>query len=332
MNEADRLKRSQFNGVVSIDAKQVDYAWLAERLVTLYDATGGNHWLERTRLRSCRFAWRLTSSPFPPLHYCFQFLYPLVSATLTLRCCVLFSHRVLDMKNQFLCFLLLFFATPLWANKEPVEVVSYYIPGLVNEDKTGSLVDMLKKVDEYSGIDFQLKLMPTKRVQKAFSQGLFLGYFPELEEHRVGESCRTANIMQKKIIVFTRQDSPEITSVSQLEGLKVGAVAGYSYGNEIVKNDKIKIEYVKNDDINVKKLLAGRLDVVVGDVHSTVNAVNQSEGKDRLRYDPETPISSLDVFFLFKNNKQGQQLCDDISVALERLRSEGALKTWFDYE
>ncbi len=236
------------------------------------------------------------------------------------------------MKNKLLLVLLLCFIAPVWAKQDPVEVVSYYIPGLVNQDKTGSLVDMLNKVNEYTGVEFDLTLMPTRRVQKAFSQGQLFGYFPELEENRVSDSCRTANIMQKKIIVITRNDSEKITEVSQLEGLRVGAVAGYSYGNEIVKNEKIKIEYVKNDDINVKKLLAGRLDVIVGDAHSTVNAIKQNDKKGELRYNPDEPISLLDVFFLFQNNDKGQQMCSQISTALERLRSEGALKTWFDYE
>jgi len=41
------LRRSQFNGVVSIDAKQVDYAWLAEAMLAVYDADGDALWLER---------------------------------------------------------------------------------------------------------------------------------------------------------------------------------------------------------------------------------------------------------------------------------------------
>lgn len=236
------------------------------------------------------------------------------------------------MKNKLVSVLLICLGTAIYAADEPVEVVSYYIPGLVNNDKTGSMVDMLHKIEEYSDINFELKLMPTKRVQKGFSQGSLLGYFPELEESRVGTSCRTANMMQKKIIVISRKDTPEITSISQLEGLRVGAVAGYSYGVEIVQNDKINIEYVNHDDINVKKLLAGRLDVIVGDAHSTVNAIIDNARGDELRYDPEEPINLLDVFFVFQATENGQMLCDAVSVALERLREEGALKTWFDYE
>ncbi|MEE9319574.1 MAG: DUF255 domain-containing protein [Granulosicoccus sp.] len=50
MMEDGTLKRSQFNGVVSIEAKQVDYAWLAEAMLAVYDADGDPLWLERARL------------------------------------------------------------------------------------------------------------------------------------------------------------------------------------------------------------------------------------------------------------------------------------------
>ena len=34
---------------MSIDAKQVDFAWLAEGLIALYDATGNKHWLNKAQ-------------------------------------------------------------------------------------------------------------------------------------------------------------------------------------------------------------------------------------------------------------------------------------------
>ena len=49
LDSSGRLKRSQFNGIVSIDAKQVDFAWLAEGLIALYDATGNKHWLNKAQ-------------------------------------------------------------------------------------------------------------------------------------------------------------------------------------------------------------------------------------------------------------------------------------------
>jgi len=216
--------------------------------------------------------------------------------------------------------------------QQPVSIVSYFIPGLVNKDKTGLMVDMLNRISEISDIEFDLQLVPAKRAQDSFKRGSIFGYFPELAENRHEPSCRSANMMQKKIIVVTRADSPEITEISQLEGMRVGAVAGFSYGAEIVDNENIKIEYVRSDVANTRKLAAGRIDAIVGDSHSTVNAILENKLEDKLRFDPDKPITLLDVFFLFQDTGQGQVLCDQVSVALEQLRAEGALKRWFDYE
>lgn len=41
------LKRSRFRGTSSLDARQTDYAWLADGLIALYDAEGDSVWLDR---------------------------------------------------------------------------------------------------------------------------------------------------------------------------------------------------------------------------------------------------------------------------------------------
>lgn len=216
--------------------------------------------------------------------------------------------------------------------QQPVPIVSYFIPGLVNKDKTGSMVEMLDRVSEIADIEFDLQLIPTKRVQDSFKRGNIFGYFPALSERRHKPSCRTANLMQKKIIVVTRKDSPPITEVAQLEGIRVGAVSGYSYGEEIIHNENINIEYVRSDVTNTRKLATGRIDAIVGDAHSTINAIVENNLQDEFWYDPDTPVTLLDVFFVFQDTEEGTSLCDSVSIALEQLRAEGALKKWFDYE
>ena len=215
---------------------------------------------------------------------------------------------------------------------EPVEMVSYYIPGLVNSETEGSMVDMLKKISEISGIDFELKLMPTRRVQQAFQNGGINAYFPELEENRHYPSCRTSNMLQKQIIVFTKTGDPKITSIEGLHGKRVGAVSGYSYGTEIINNSAINIQYVDNDDTNLKKLLSGRVDAIVGDVHSTVNAITANNAEEKVYYDAENPINYLDVFFLFSDTAENKAICEQVSVALDQLKESGDLYNWFGYQ
>jgi len=113
-----------------------------------------------------------------------------------------------------------------------------------------------------------------------------------------------------------------IQSIFDLEGLKLGAVHGYSYGPEIVNNKKIKIFYTDNDDINVKMLLNGRIDGILGDNKSTLAAINKSKFKDKFIYDLNKPINILDVFYACQNSIIGKQTCSEISDAIKQLKSE----------
>ncbi len=218
------------------------------------------------------------------------------------------------------------------AQIEHIKLSSYYIPGLVESETKGLMVEMLKAIEQETNIRFELTLMPTARVQHSFLVGKTYGYFPELEDFRPPESCRTVSFMQKKIVAFTRKDSLPIKAVADLEGKKVGAVTGYSYGINIINNSKINLQRVANEQANIKKLLSGRIDVVVGDLDSTVNAINELKMEDQIHFDPAQPIDLLDVYFVFPSHDDGKLHCEMVSNGIEKLRKRGALLVWFGYQ
>ena len=221
--------------------------------------------------------------------------------------------------------------TPTVYAKDNVALTSYYIPGLVDNPQRGVMVDMLRALEQQSDLSFQLTLMPTARVQQSFVKNRIYSYFPELEEFRPVNSCRTASFMKKAIIAVNLKGKPPISHVSQLEGLRVGAVTGYSYGKAIVKNPAITLERVDNDKTNLQKLLAGRIDAIAGDIHSTVNAIKELQLEDKVNVDIDQPVALLDVFFVFQNTTQGKAHCEKVSTAIEKLRKQGDLFNWFGY-
>ena len=225
-------------------------------------------------------------------------------------------------------------ALPSYASqKETVHIplTSYYIPGLVESKSQGTMVEMLRRLEQVGNLQFELSLMPTARVQQSFVKRKIYSYFPELEEFRPKQSCRTASFMQKGIIAINLAANAPITSVKQLEGLKVGAVTGYSYGLTILNNERIDLIRVNNDKSNLRKLLAGRIDAIVGDMHSTVSAVEELGLTELVNLDVNHPIELLDVFFVFPNSHSGQQHCQQVSDAIKALKGNGELFTWFGY-
>lgn len=138
--------------------------------------------------------------------------------------------------------------------------------------------------------------------------------------------------MQKKIITVVRKDDPLITEIDQLYWKKLGAVTGYSYGNKLTQDPKIKINRVANDDINLKKLLTKRIDVIIGDADSTINSIKANNLAEQVKYDLTQPIDLLDVFFVFQNTPEQVAICQKVSNAIEQLRNQGILLDYFNYQ
>lgn len=230
----------------------------------------------------------------------------------------------------------LYFSSLSFASESTIDTISlksYYIPKLLESESSGTMIELLQAIEGIAPIKFNLELLPTKRVQASFKHQKIAGYFPELEEFRdASSSCRTSAFMSKNIIAFSHKNDQLITNIKQLENRTVGAVNGYSYGTEITHNPKIKIAYTANDDINIQKLISKRINAIIGDAISTVNAAKKAGVTDELRFDTQFPISQLDVFFVFQNDKQGKNRCQIISKAIDQLKSDGTLYTLFGYQ
>lgn len=212
-------------------------------------------------------------------------------------------------------------------------IQSYYIPGLVEDNKTGRFIDVLRLIEQQENVKFEVSIAPTRRVQIDFAVGATFGYFPELEENRPAQgSCRTSAFMQKQIVAFVRKGDALISNVSQLEGKEVGGVSGYSYGLDIVNNPNINLQLVADDRANIKKLLSGRIDIIIGDIHSTVNALKKTNTYDKVEFDSKQAVSHLDVFFLFQDTSEGLRACEVVSSGIEKLRKKGELLTRFGYQ
>lgn len=204
---------------------------------------------------------------------------------------------------------------------EPLMFGSYYIPGLVINENQGTFIRLHKEIMHRTQTYNKLLFMPTKRVQYEFKHNNLISYFPELYENLPKKNSVVSEPFWLKKIIFFSIKQMNIQSTFDLEGLKLGAVRGYSYGPEIVNNKKIEILYTDNDDINVNMLLNGRVDGILGDNKSTIAAINKSKFKDKFIYYLNKPINILDVFYVCQNSIIGKQTCSEISQAIKQLNN-----------
>lgn len=205
---------------------------------------------------------------------------------------------------------------------------AYLIPHYIEGPDSGLLIEYYKKLLQHINWSAKLELNPVRRVQRRFIWGELIGYFPELEQFRPEGSCRTTTVATKHVYAHTLSNRPRISRISELHGLNVGAVSGYSYGTELTENTAINIEYVNNSTLGLRMLLAGRIDVLLEEDRGIYVVAKEMGVVDKLHHDSNAPVSSLEAFFVFQGTPEGVQLCNKFSDAIKAIPFEDIPSAW----
>jgi len=209
-----------------------------------------------------------------------------------------------------------------------VKMGSFFIPGYVDFEKEALFTELNKEIFSRLDKHFDLIVEPVQKARISFLTKNTHVIFPELHESLVkympsGNYVVSESFWKKRIFLYQRKDSA-FTQIEDLYGRRIGAVRGYSYGMKLTKNADLKIHYTNNDIMNIKMLLAGSFEAVLGDDSSTQNAVELAGGSD-LIHAVELPFSALDVFYACRGDVKGIDLCKEISAVIRELKSEGII-------
>ncbi len=116
--------------------------------------------------------------------------------------------------------------------------------------------------------------------------------------------------------------------LSSLKGKKVGLVAGYPFLDD-VKNPEFEIDRTAPDDeTNVQKLLAGKVDAVIDNVTRTGTAVIRLKAADKVTYAKE-PFE-VSRFLIAYNKSVPAAVVAKVDAALRTMRDGGAVKKILD--
>ncbi len=127
-------------------------------------------------------------------------------------------------------------------------------------------------------------------------------------------------------VFMTRANSAvdDIHDLSDLSGLIVGAVAGYTYGHAFDNDDTIFKEPSVDDFTNVRKLLLGRSDIVVGGFETLKYVVNELNAQDKVRF-LATPLVVRDRYIAFQRTPDGYAKAQRLQEQLDLMHSEGII-------
>lgn len=198
-----------------------------------------------------------------------------------------------------------------------------------NNRPVGPLVDIISKAFRRMGLNVEFRKSTWKRslfeVKNGDADGLCAGAVtPERQEYAVYPE---EPLDLEENWVVTRADSlPGMTCMADLKGKTVGMVAGYTYGEEFDNTTTLtKKEYLTEMQL-MKMLLAGRVDIVVGNRQVLEHTVAQADSKARLEY--HFKISEYGLYLMLSKAKDdSEELAQHFARTLRSMRSEGSVRS-----
>ncbi|OUS32556.1 hypothetical protein A9Q99_00335 [Gammaproteobacteria bacterium 45_16_T64] len=205
-----------------------------------------------------------------------------------------------------------------WPPYTGTELLNY---GIASEIVTESF----RKV----GYTTEMTFMPWARLLEEVRIGNYDGAVAAYWTKDRAESYRYSESFLKSPLVFYKRTEDQITwsEYEDLKNYRIGIVRSYANSKELDQADYLDKEVVNTDIFNLKKLLAGHIDLAVIDQFVAQNIIISDIGLFRDLLEPIEPalaVHSLHV--MFTNNRPNANVNADLfHQGLAILKEDGGL-------
>ena len=190
-------------------------------------------------------------------------------------------------------------------------------------------VELVAAVLDEAGIPYRLRLYPWQRVKRMLGRGeaemafQFAGTPERHAEYRLVGPIRTGSTV---FITSTRTAIQEWQEFDDLSPYVIGQVRGYAYEDAFDHADLARDSSAQNPRQLVSMLLAGRIDIIVGDHNQLIYFIREQRAEERVRV-LEKPLVQMPRYVAFA--KADVARAEQFSAALLRLQQSGALEPIF---
>lgn len=214
-----------------------------------------------------------------------------------------------------------------------------------NEEKRGYMVEIARAALAKSGVTIEYKTMPWSRALELTRKGDFDALIGAAKSDAEGFVYPKTVQGFAEMQLWTKPESQWVFSgVESFQNMSIGAIADYSYSDAVDAylqdhlHDKDHIQLVGGDtpmELNLRKLAAGRIDVMLEDKNVLFYHFS-SQGKSFPLRDAgslmETePRENSFLYVAFSPNKpNSQHYADLLDQGMQALRQSGELKKILD--
>ncbi|MCG8619620.1 MAG: transporter substrate-binding domain-containing protein [Desulfobacterales bacterium] len=223
---------------------------------------------------------------------------------------------------------------------EPIKIATgEYAPYASEKGHGGGFVNhLIKAAFLEEGVQVTFKYMPWKRTLELTRKGEFAAvsyYFCTPERAR--DFLCSDSLYEDSYQFIALKESPmdDWQTLSDFKGKKIGATLSYGYVEAFYtegKNGTYRLDVVKDDLTNLKKLLSGRIDyfpinVVVG--NSLLRNEFPAGTIDKIKVLPRPLASSAATLMFPKSRQASETLLNTFNTGLNKLKSKGTYDQMF---
>lgn len=205
-------------------------------------------------------------------------------------------------------------------------------PPYIGEKLTsqGFVAEVVTKAYAQEGYDVELTYLPWARVVAMAKSGEFDGYLPEYYSESLKKDFLISDPYPGGPLVFFKRKGENI-SFNSLEDLKpytIGVVRGYVNTEEFDNASYLKKDAVRDDLTNIKKLVAGRIDLMVADKFVGYHIIDTKFPKAKGKLDIiEKVLEEKDLYLCISKKTPGaSKKIEAFNKGLEKIKTSGKLK------
>ena len=192
---------------------------------------------------------------------------------------------------------------------------------------------VIKEAFALSGHDVDFTYYPWKRAFDSAKDGKKFQatsyWYPS--DERTKEFYYSDPIQVDKTVFFHLKSNPlaDWKMLDDLKGKRIGATAGFTYTKEFwdaAKSKQLDVQEASSDELNFKKLLKGRVDLVPSDPLVGQKILLESFGSDvadTVTFNPKPLVAPTGHLLISKQLANGEELLDAFNRGLAELRSSG---------
>lgn len=230
----------------------------------------------------------------------------------------------------FLCtlFLIVFTINATNTGKTIVAVADPWPPFVDKENPTDGLsLEIIRAAFKTQGYEVKMEYVPWARALNGVKDGTYdiipdAWFTVERKKFFLFGEPYVANELK---FIKRKGDPFEFDTLQSLEGKLVGTVRGYAYGDEFLQSQDFKREEVVDLMLNIKKLIAGRIDLTIDNEIAVIALIKQVDPSLLLEIEfVKTPLSRDFVYIMAGlKNPRHKEIIKAFNNGIAKIKANG---------